>query len=787
MKVGILRSAIFAAAVGCSTFVYAQAPSTETLVAQEIAAEFENYLVVLGQEGLLYYGGGVPGLRATAPSATGTRKLDMESSATVAYQSYLAEAQRMQLGLIEKTLEREFPNAYFYDVTFSALGLRLTPEEASAVRQIPGVNLVERVESQPLATHSGAQFIGAQSVWNGQSTPGNVQTRGQGTIVGVIDTGINREHPAFGKLRTECGAAAGETKLLSAYNCLNGNCTTVDLPGASCQVDQGIGTAQDCNGHGSHVASTAAGNGRKAKFTVPPEESFEVDLSGMAPCAKIRSYKVCGTEFCDGLAITAAINKAIADGVDVINFSISGGGGDDSSIWSSATSDRLFLDALNADILVAAAAGNTSADNLTPTGDVNHRGPWLTSVAASSNDFVAVTSPVMQVTGPGMIPGNLAGDILMTKSTSPFQVTPGQAIAIKHFDAAPFGCADTQYPEDFFNGGAALISRGVCSFEEKVEIAIKAGASLVLIYNNAPGTLVMGGLENAQVPAYMLVQSSGQALVNFAATLNGAPITALVWPSLPQGDVLADFSLRGPITPVPSGAEGSNNAFDVTKPDITAPGISVYAAIELKDYNAELSGTSMASPHVAGAFALVRALRPEWTASEIKSAMMMTAQPTGTKEDASTPWDLDDVGNGRVDLGMTGQASRAGLVMDETFVNFLAANPSQGGNPRALNLPSLRHTTCSPSCTWTRTVKSTLPESATWKANIESPPGFDLTVEPAEFTLMAPGTTQVLTIKATPHVNEPGQQVRMGRIKLSTNVAQQSPDLRIGVAVKRAP
>ena len=121
----------------------------------------------------------------------------------------------------------------------------------------------------------------------------------------------------------------------------------------------------------------------------------------------------------------------------------------------------------------------------------------------------------------------------------------------------------------------------------------------------------------------------------------------------------------------------------------------------------------MSSPHAAGAAALIRAVHPTWTAPEVKSALMMTAFQGGTKENGSTPWDADDVGNGRVDLT---RAARAGLVMHETFANFLAANPATGGDPKTLNLPSVRNMNCTPSCTWTRTVRNTRNVPSNWKA-----------------------------------------------------------------------
>ena len=207
------------------------------------------------------------------------------------------------------------------------------------------------------------------------------------------------------------------------------------------------------------------------------------------------------------------------------------------------------------------------------------------------------------------------------------------------------------------------------------------------------------------VPAYSCDQAPGDALAAFVDanptdatanfTLNGAANT--------QGDILADFSLRGP-DPAPYQ--------DITKPDITGPGVLVYAAfpINLGAYGT-ISGTSMSTPHATGSAALVRKVHPDWTVSETKSALMMTAFNGGTKEDGVTPWDADDVGNGRLDLT---KAALAGLVMDETTQHYVDANPNTGGDPKTLNIPTVRNMDCTPNCTWTRTVRNTRTEATSW-------------------------------------------------------------------------
>ncbi len=758
---------------------YAQTGQGDAINSLKGDKEFNGYVVVLESPGLMYYEGDIPGLRATAISATGHGKLDVTTRASVAYRRYLEQQHNALISRLSSALQRSLGDVYRYDIALSGLGIRLAASEVSAVERMPGVESVNIVRDQRLDTYRGPSFIGADAIWSGSATPNNAASRGNGIVVGVIDSGVNRLHPSFAALPAECGAEAGQSKLV-ALTCLSGGVCGPGAPGATCQNNNN-GTPEDCVGHGSHTASTAAGNTLSANGMAPAPA---VDISGVATCAKVRSYKVCNSNLCDPLAIMAAIDRAIADGVDVINFSIGGGGGVGSDIWTpGATSDRLFLDALNAGILVAASAGNTREDNLTPEGDVNHRGPWLTTVAASSHDEIFSLPGSLKVTGPGNVPANLIAPITLTSSNSPLDIAPNSPLLLRAFPAAPNGCdADPAYPANYFAGGTALVSRGVCPFAEKVAKAVAASATSVIVYNNAPGVIDMGGLENATVPAYSILQSAGQALTAFAASLGGQPIQANGQPPKAQGDVLANFSLRGPINPVPNGAQGSANAFDVTKPDITAPGVSIYAAVNTPGNYGALSGTSMASPHVAGGYALMRAVRPDWSATEIKSALMMTAFNGGTQENGTTPWNADDVGSGRADLT---KAALSGLVMDESFANFVASNPNNGGHPATLNLPSMRDTNCTPACTWTRTVKSTLAGNVNWTASIAAPPGFSVTIAPTVFTTKNPGDEHLLIITAIANPGESGTALKFGQIKLDAGNA--SPPLHLPIVVRGKP
>jgi hypothetical protein len=358
-------------------------------------------------------------------------------------------------------------------------------------------------------------------------------------------------------------------------------------------------------------------------------------------------------------------------------------------------------------------------------------------------------------------------------------------VPIRHFTEQPAtaeGCTATSppFPEGFFSGAIALIHRGSCAFTEKIQNAFNAGATAVIIRNNQAGALSMATPGQPNIPAYSIDQTPGNALVAFVdANPTTATVTLQINPI--PADVLAGFSMRGP-TRAPWQ--------DLQKPDITAPGVNIYAAYTGAAGYSSLSGTSMSAPHTAGAMALVRSIRPAWTPAEVKSAVMMTAKKEGTKEDRVTPWDPDDVGSGRVDLT---KAARAGLVMNETTSNFLNADPATGGDVKTLNLPAMRNMQCAPHCTWTRTVRNTRTTPTSWNASAMAiTPGFNLTVSPANFSFTGNlGETQELTITAVPTSVLTGP-VAFGEVVLSqsapTGVGEPTaPDARMTVAIKGEP
>ncbi|MET0229986.1 MAG: S8 family serine peptidase, partial [Rhodanobacteraceae bacterium] len=243
--------------------------------------------------------------------------------------------------------------------------------------------------------------------------------------------------------------------------------------------------------------------------------------------------------------------------------------------------------------------------------------------------------------------------------------------------------------------------------------------------------------------------------------------------SFPQrGDVVADFSSRGPR------ATGGQY---LIKPDITAPGVDILAAYTGETGGATSTamenGTSMSSPHITGSAALLRAVQPTWTPSEVRSAINMTSKIAGLITADGGDTDPFDLGSGRVDLT---KAALSGLVLDEIDANFVAANPSTGGDLSTLNLASMASNDCATTCSFERTLKSTTLTAQTFTlADTGLAGGID--VSPPSFTIAA-GASQVITVTVNGAALPAGWS--FGEISLTPDSVT-SPVLRMPIAIQR--
>ena len=757
------KTVLLIASLAAASAIYGQINATakEPLQIAALApAATGVYIVTFTEPGLLNNNGQNRSFAATSPSATGTRKLNTRSAAASSYREFLRAQQDSYLSQMTSVLGRSVVVTHRYDITLNGMAIRLNSEqEAAKLRAISGVVKVEAETVEQMTTDAGPGFIGAPSIWSGVGVSNGAGSRGQGIVVGVFDSGGNSDHPSFAN-DPSCGFSLANPKLLATKDCNTTNCASGNGEDVSFNDSANNPDNTGSFGHGVHTASTAVGNAIAAGTLVNGIPA-RFNISGVAPCAKVISYKVCGTTGpsgiagCPGSAIQQAINTSIADQVDIVNFSISGG----TSPW--ADNDRGFLDMVNADILVAASAGNTRTAAPNPVGAVNHRGPWVLTVANSSHDRV-VTNPV-SMTGSLQnvvsLIGSSAGSVPLNAS-----ITAPVASALNLGNE--YGCTTPGpvFPPNSMQGRVALIQRGppapgvACGFVEKINNAAAAGAIAIVIYDRTTGSpLSMDLSAGVTIPAVFIRQAAGYALRDFAIANPNANLTI----SAPQqriidsnvGDILNGSSLRGP-----------NASFDVTKPDITGPGTNIYAASsDTFGQCIFLTGTSMSGPHLAGAAALIRAIQPSWTPIEVKSAMQLTSVESGRIQDEVTPWNVDDVGNGRVNLLKAGNSS---LVMNETFANFLAAN-NVPQNVRQLNLPSMRNTQMAGSYVFTRTVRNTRTQPIAWTVDASAvPAGASVSVSPTNFSFNGGlAETQVLQITVT--MTTASATPKFGDIKLN--------------------
>ena len=653
-----------------------------------------------------------------------------QPAAASQYQRTLDAQQTAFLTTLSQEIGRSVKPIFRYTVAYNGMTVTLTGAEAAQAAGLPGVTAVIPDREETLLTDAGPAWINANAIWDGSGVPGGVPGKGEGVIIGVIDTGINMDHPSF--------AATGGDGYVHQNPLGAGNYKGVCDPGSS-QYDPAftcnaklIGAwdfadvygesdgPEDNNGHGSHTASTAAGNVVTATLTAPAGYTYLNDISGVAPHANLIAYDACVTASCPTSSLLAAVNQAVADGVDVISYSISGG----TNPYADPV-EQAFLAANEAGVIVSAAAGNSGPD----PGTLAHQAPWVMTVGASTHNRVFRNSLINFSGGDAPLP-----DIFGESLTAGY----GPAPIVYAGDYGDAQCLNA-FPPGTWSGEIVVCDRGVIARVQKAENVLAGGAGGYVLANTAAEGNSLNSDAYA-LPGVHITYADGVALKNWLASGSGhvAQIggTTAVFDNT-AADRMAGFSSRGP-----------NTAMDVIKPDIVAPGVNILAADKTTQVLAPpeyrlSSGTSMATPHMSGAAALLRQVQPAWTPDEIRSALMMTAVHDAVrKEDGQTAANPFDRGAGRVDLS---RAAKAGLVLHETRPNYEAA---ETGDPTTLNLPSLMQSNCFQSCGWTRTFRSTLSQTVTWTVTAETPPGLQLSFTPSQFTIQ-PGLTQTVQITAS--------------------------------------
>ena len=636
--------------------------------------------------------------------------------------------------------------------TYNGFTAKLNAKQKAQLESHPDVLGIWEDELHVVNTANTPEFLGL----TGPGGQHSINIKGEGVIIGVIDTGIWPENPSFADDGTYSDPAelgwlgACDTGTDAEFSCNNkliGARYFGDSFSSQYDIQYDLGefdSPRDADGHGSHTASTAGGNEGVSAILSGASAGT---VSGMAPRARIAAYKVCwNSDYvspegnkergCFGGDTMAAIDAAVIDGVDVLNYSI-GGSKTDLTVPASAA----MLNAAAAGVFVAVSAGNSGPDKET----VGTPAPWVTSVAASTyNGISTIIGKALDITT-----GSLAGTSLMSVPAGFAPATAGLAGELALAEPVE-ACNDAPLTNpDELVGKVALIARGSCAFTEKFINAQNAGAIGAIVYTyDGTSPFSMGGADPAvAITGSMISFADGQALTASVLAESTSVIftdTAVAGEAVEVGNTIASFSSRGP----------NLNTYDIIKPDITAPGVKILAATtsapmfgtqgETFKY---LQGTSMSSPHIAGLAALFKESNSSWTPAQIKSAMMTTARQDLTKEDGSTQADPYDFGSGHV---APVSALDPGLLFDTNLYDYLAflcgqdketfvsgygtscADLTTAGfssDASQLNLPSIAIAELIEAETIFRTVSNATMAASSYTASVEAPEGFEVSVQ----------------------------------------------------------
>ncbi|HTL18508.1 MAG TPA: S8 family serine peptidase [Patescibacteria group bacterium] len=594
------------------------------------------------------------------------KKIDFNSATVKSYRAHLAAIRNN----FKTWLHANAPTAKVtgeFDIALNAVSVALNGTSLATLRGGPQVNFAD-YEGIYYPTSDPVQdpdlgLIQAISAWQ---QGGGSASAGNGVRVAIIDTGIDVHHPCFDDAGYPAQRQLGDRRFTNnkviAAKVFNNRTVT-----------QGY-TAQAVQEHGTHVAGTVACN-----FGTPATVSgvaIPYGISGVAPRALLGNYNIFPGPVADARDedIFDALEAAYQDGFDIANMSLGGGYRGIQDIIMAAV-DRLDM----ANMVVAIAAGNEGPGFQT-----------VSSPGAAPRALTAGASTVAHFVGaPVTVNGNTYGALAGSFATVSSDLTAPLAVVTDN-GSLTLGCA--AFTPGSLAGKIALISRGTCSFSTKIRDAQTAGASAVLVVNNQPGDPIEMGTDGTPnqptIPAYMLSQVDGAALLG----ANGSSVTisaAFSYFQTANADIMASFSSRGPTLV----------DFRI-KPDVVAPGVNVLSSIPLSFCNgsscwAFFQGTSMATPHLAGSAAVLHWLYPDWSAGEVRSAIINTADDDVLKDfrHLNPISDVNVVGAGRENLL---SAVNAAVGLDPVSVSF-GAVPYGAGQTKTftVTLNNLRNVAAS--------------------------------------------------------------------------------------------
>jgi subtilisin family serine protease len=757
-------------------------------------AERKGYVVQLADLPVASYDGRVANYKATRP-APGA-KLNINAGDVQNYLRYLDAKQSQTAATV--------PAAHVYyrfGTAFNGFAAKLTAAEVQKLAANPNVVAITPDERRKLNTSNTPNFLGLSGpggAWSRTDANGR-PIKGENVIIAHVDSGVWPENPSFsdkvdangkpvpyyspgtvvydplpaGRYKGICQAGEGFTANMCNNKLVGARYFRAawDASGVATHPTE-YRSPRDQNGHGTHTLGTSGGNEGVSGTVVG---SLITGISGVAPRARVAAYKVCYSavnpddDGCQNADSVAAIDQAVADGVDVINYSISG-------------SQFSYLDPVEVAFFYAAAAGvfvSTSAGNAGPGNNVAHLSPWVTTVGNSSHDryteAVVTLGNAYSAPGPSFQTGGLASKQLILATDAgvmPFNLlSNADKVALARcYNAADRATLPFGNPAVLAGNNAALdpakvagkivvCYRGGNVLVNKTQEAKDKGAAGVII-QNLPAGLLPAPLNAATnnstlyiahvVPTVHLAAAHASQVIQHAGAGGTASFSGGVQVAGVIAPVMSVDSSRGPNKGDP----------DVLKPDVTAPGSEIIAAYAptlttaqrdaivagtqmAQPHHHMISGTSMAAPHVAGTAALLKQAHPTWSPAAIKSAVMTSASSTVKLADGTPDKDVWGYGAGHLNPG---GALATSLVYDATPADFFAY-ATGGINPWSLNLASITRANVVGVGSVTRTLKNHGANSVTYNASA-SLDGFNVNVSPATLTL-APGASASYTTTLT--------------------------------------
>ncbi|XP_072957199.1 subtilisin-like protease SBT1.3 [Typha angustifolia] len=513
---------------------------------------------------------------------------------------------------------------YNYDVAFHGFAAQLTQEQAEQLESHHGVLSVFPETIYKLHTTRSPQFLGigpavTNSIYSSAVANHDV-------VVGVLDTGIWPESPSFndmglGPIPTKWKGACEVGRGFSKKNC-NRKIVGARIFYHGYEASSGpinetseFKSPRDQDGHGTHTAATAVG------AAVPNANLFSYargTARGMAPRARIAAYKVCWSGGCFSSDILAAVDRAVADGVDILSISLGGG---ISSYYRDSLSVSAF-GAMEMGVFVACSAGNGGPDPISLT----NVSPWITTVGASTMDR---DFPARIKLGNGI---NSTGVSLYKgrRNLLPQKQYPVVYMGGNQSNPDPRSlCLEGTLDPHVVAGKIVICDRGITPRVQKGQVVKEAGGIGMILTNTAANGEELVA-DSHLLPAVAVGENAGRAIKHYANSVSN-PTATLSFEGTKLGvrpsPVVAAFSSRGP----------NFLTLEILKPDVIAPGVNILAAWSGDASPSSLvadrrrvgfnilSGTSMSCPHVGGVAALIKAGHPDWSPAEIKSALMTTA------------------------------------------------------------------------------------------------------------------------------------------------------------------